>query len=129
MFALYGYLTWLEGWVIQALDEELGASTKGAARLDPCDARSVRGPMPAISGPGEPTWCSFSMFVVVRPAGDEAAITTSELPLGDEPRVDAALVHQRDHRVGVVGVLGRAAAPRPSSACSTRRTCSSGMNA
>jgi len=23
MFALYGYLTWLEGWVIQALDQEL----------------------------------------------------------------------------------------------------------
>lgn len=26
MFALYGYLTWLQGWVIQALDDELEAS-------------------------------------------------------------------------------------------------------
>lgn len=25
MFSLYGYLTWLEGWVIEALDEELSA--------------------------------------------------------------------------------------------------------
>ena len=23
MFALYGYLTWLEGWVIDALDDDL----------------------------------------------------------------------------------------------------------
>ena len=29
MFALYGYLTWLQGWVIQALDDELGASDEG----------------------------------------------------------------------------------------------------
>ena len=27
MFSLYGYLTWLEGWIIEALDEEL--STDG----------------------------------------------------------------------------------------------------
>ena len=25
MFSLYGYLTWLEGWIIEALDEELSA--------------------------------------------------------------------------------------------------------
>lgn len=29
MFALYGYLTWLEGWVIQALDDELTAEDEG----------------------------------------------------------------------------------------------------
>lgn len=29
MFALYGYLTWLEGWVIQALDDELIAEDEG----------------------------------------------------------------------------------------------------
>jgi hypothetical protein len=31
MFALYGYLTWLQGWVIEALDQELEAGeTSGA---------------------------------------------------------------------------------------------------
>ena len=31
MFALYGYLTWLEGWVIQALDQELPADDAAGA--------------------------------------------------------------------------------------------------
>ncbi|MGZ8581132.1 MAG: DUF2017 family protein [Actinomycetota bacterium] len=31
MFALYGYLTWLEGWVIQALDQELTADDAAGA--------------------------------------------------------------------------------------------------
>ena len=30
MFALYGYLTWLEGWVIQALDHEFPPVTRPA---------------------------------------------------------------------------------------------------
>lgn len=31
MFSLYGYLTWLEGWVIQALDQELTADDAAGA--------------------------------------------------------------------------------------------------
>jgi hypothetical protein len=30
MFGLYGYLTWLQGWVIEALDEELRRGETGA---------------------------------------------------------------------------------------------------
>ena len=46
------------------------------------------------------------MFVVVRPAGDEAAITTAS-PGSASPCSGRPSVHQRDHPVGVLGRLGR----------------------
>ena len=76
---------------------------------------------------GHPTWWSFNMFVVVRPAGDEAAITTAS-PGSASPCCLQATVHQRRSSRR----CPRAARPQrltPQSRHVDRRTSSGGMNA
>ena len=97
---------------IEALfeDELMEQAARDLRRAHRAGRDARRAPPTRPSGPASrPVWI-FSMFVVVRPAGDEAAITTASPTVGEPVRLQT-LVHQRDHAVGV-GRRRRRAAPR-----------------